>query len=164
MWFGKNIMTKLGLVLAMAVPALAADVKDMYPLKFGNLNEELQAQYWNDLMSFKMWGTDEIIFAKVTLPDKVGALGTTGDFNWFGAGKILGGPIYVNGNITSKGGEQRFTSGPCRVNGDLKLDGGLAQDTLIGVYCVNGEVNDVTKAACKNAGRIKTVSEGGFRQ
>lgn len=39
MWFGKNIIAKLGLVLAVAVPAFAADVKDMYPLKFSSLSD-----------------------------------------------------------------------------------------------------------------------------
>ena len=158
MWFGKNIIAKLGLVLAVAVPALAADVKDMFPLKFGNLGEDDQVQYWNDLMSFKMWGTDRINFKKVTLPDKVGALGTGGDFTWDGAGFVLGGPIYVNGDVIIKDGQKFFTSGPARINGDLKLDGDKEQNTMVGTYCVKGEVNALTEHACDRGNAVDANS------
>ena len=159
MWFGKNIIAKLGLVLAVAVPALAADVKDMYPLKFGNLNEELQAQYWNDLMSFKMWGTDRIYFTKVTLTDKVGAVGTAGDFDWTGgAGFELGGPVLVEGNFDG-GGQEFFTSGPARINGHMLLSGDKENNTLVGTYCVDGDdsgvtVNAITERACERGNNL----------
>ena len=159
MWFGKNIMTKLGLALALAVPAFAADVKDMYPLKFGSLSDELQAQYWNDLMSFKMWGTDRIYFTKVTLTDKVGAVGTAGDFDWTGgAGFELGGPVLVEGNFDG-GGQEFFTSGPARINGHMLLNGDKENNTLVGTYCVDGDdggvtVNAITERACERGNNL----------
>ncbi len=159
MWFGKNIMTKLGLALALAVPAFAADVKDMYPLKFGSLSDELQAQYWNDLMSFKMWGTDRIYFTKVTLTDKVGAVGTAGNFDWTGgAGFELGGPVLVEGNFDG-GGQEFFTSGPARINGHMLLSGDKENNTLVGTYCIDGDdggvtVNSITERACERGNNL----------
>ena len=159
MWFGKNIMTKLGLALALAVPAFAADVKDMYPLKFGSLSDELQAQYWNDLMSFKMWGTDRIYFTKVTLTDKVGAVGTAGNFDWTGgAGFELGGPVLVEGDFDG-GGQEFFTSGPARINGHMLLSGDKENNTLVGTYCIDGDdggvtVNSITERACERGNNL----------
>jgi hypothetical protein len=51
MWFGKNIMTKLGLVLAMAVPALAADVENeafpLDPLVFPGASDDEAQELWS---------------------------------------------------------------------------------------------------------------------
>ena len=68
MWFGKNIMTKLGLVLAMAVPALAADT---YPLYYTGKTTAQNNDYWDSLMIFKAWGTTGVdIGGRSALPGR----------------------------------------------------------------------------------------------
>ena len=119
MWFGKNIMTKLGLVLAMAVPALAADVWPLYFSDVGTTSQEdslEQKRRWDDLMAFKIWGTHGISLGRVVASDSVGAVGTAdGDLVYtFNAHKI-GGPFYIGGNFDGGMGTDEILTGPVRV-------------------------------------------------
>ncbi len=143
MWFGKNIMTKLGLVLAMAVPALAAEVE---PLEFEGANASDYQDYWNKLMSFKMWGTDSIYLGRAQMPSLSGAVGTAKNFTLKDDRHFLGGPIYVGGNFTGGNGTDTIVSGPVRVNGSFNV--GVNDNVLHGTYCV-GSANDDAKQDIK---------------
>ena len=62
MWFGKSIIAKLGFVVALAVPAFAADVA---PFVFSHEDGSAvpdQQKYWDNLMKYKMFGAHGIIF------------------------------------------------------------------------------------------------------
>ncbi|MDY6388418.1 MAG: cadherin domain-containing protein [Fibrobacter sp.] len=143
MWFGKNIMTKLGLVLAMAVPALAADVA---PLEFEGATASDYQAYWDKLMSFKMWGTDSIYLGRAQMPSLSGAIGTANNFTLKDDRHFLGGPIYVGKNFTGGNGTDTIVSGPVRVNGSFNV--GVNDNVLHGTYCV-GSANDDAKLDIK---------------
>ena len=159
MWFGKNIMTKLGLVLAMAVPALAADV---YPLSFGSgLTSEQQQMRWDELMSYKIWGTDSVRLSAANLPDTAGAIGTTANLILDNARHTLGGPILVGGNLGTSTSQDSLLSGPGRIKGNLNLSNNASY--LAGTFCVEGDTNEFVDDAIKRAennGRIGIVKVG----
>jgi hypothetical protein len=140
MWFGKNIMTKLGLVLAMAVPALAADVA---PLEFEGATASDYQAYWNKLMSFKMWGTDSIYLGRAQMPSLSGAIGTANNFTLKDDRHFLGGPIYVGNNFTGGNGTDTIVSGPVRVNGTF--DAGTNHNVFHGTYCVGAADADAQR-------------------
>ena len=136
MWFGKSIMTKLGLALALAVPAFAADVSPFYFDKIGDhldpsLSENASAamhkqnqSYWNYLMKFKLWGTEGIVAGRAKIADSVGWIGTASvGFRSSGySDDSLGGPIIIGGDIdlTSGGNDAQFSTGPIRTTGTIK--------------------------------------------
>ena len=136
MWFGKSIMTKLGLALALAVPAFAADVSPFYFDKIGDhldpsLSENASAamhqqnqSYWNYLMKFKLWGTKGIVAGRAKIADSVGWIGTASvGFRSSGySDDSLGGPIIIGGDIdlTSGGNDAQFSTGPIRTTGTIK--------------------------------------------
>ncbi len=140
MWFGKNIMTKLGLVLAMAVPALAADVA---PLEFEGATASDYQAYWNKLMSFKMWGTDSIYLGRAQMPSLSGAIGTANNFTLKDDRHFLGGPIYVGKNFTGGNGTDTIVSGPVRVN--ETFDAGTNHNVFHGTYCVGAADADAQR-------------------
>jgi hypothetical protein len=140
MWFGKNIMTKLGLVLAMAVPALAADVA---PLEFEGATASDYQAYWDKLMSFKMWGTDSIYLGRAQMPSLSGAIGTANNFTLKDDRHFLGGPIYVGKNFTGGNGTDTIVSGPVRVNGTF--DAGTNHNVFHGTYCVGAADADAQR-------------------
>ena len=153
MWFGKDIMTKLGLVLAMAVPALAADVA---PLTFSGVSDPVTMQkYWDELMSFKMWGTKSIDFHSAELTDVVGAIGTTGNMTLGNARQYLGGPIYVGGSVSGSTSQDQFTSGPGRIKGKLSMSDNNSK--LVGTYCIEGSVNENVEQARQAGGATLQV-------
>ena len=139
MWFGKNIMTKLGLVLAMAVPALAADVA---PLEFEGANASDYQDYWNKLMSFKMWGTDSIYLGRAQMPSLSGATGTAKNFELKDDGHFLGGPIYIGGNLKPAQGKDTIVGGPVYVVG--RFDAGNNGNEFHASFCV-GDYNDAAQ-------------------
>ena len=156
MWFGKNIMTKLGLVLAMAVPALATVVA---PFKFysavddngnpsqwvasSNLEEE-----WDYLMKYKMFGASGITFknGKIRVTDSVGWFGTShGDFDLAGNGEdSVGGPIQIGGSIKINMGPEVFSQGPVNVTENISVTSETnfaSKDNYFhGDHCVKGTV------------------------
>ena len=161
MWFGKDIMTKLGLVLAMAVPALAAEVD---PLRFAKVgpdesilkdasgkpilvDADLHQPYWNKLMSFKMWGTDSIYLGRAQMPSLSGAVGTAKGLKFKDDNHFIGGPIYVGHDFEGAQGNDTIVSGPVRVNGSFKP--GANTNILHGKYCLGG-YNDFAERDIKN--------------
>lgn len=96
-----TVMTALG----MAVPAMAQEdvpeveriVVKLDPLQFSGVTDEDQGQkLWNDLMKYKLWGTQTIIFNKhdFKIAETSGYTGTAvGDVVFNDYGHTLGGPI-----------------------------------------------------------------------
>ena len=166
MWFGKNIIAKLGLALAVAVPAFSAAVA---PLYFTTTNEKgevvpvdasLQQDYWDELMTFKIWGTEKFTYRSGDLTDTLGAVGSAGNFVFENARQHLGGPIFVGGSILGEGDGHEdvdFLSGPGRIKGDLKL--GL-RAKIKGVYCVEGSANANAVDASHVAGYPAVLLQG----
>ena len=143
MWFGKSIMTKLGLVLAMAVPALAADVA---PFNFSKASSSQQQDFWNNLMKYKVFGEQGINFVgrNIRVTDSSGWFGTAnGDFD-MGHGNdyhVVGGPILIGGDIYLSNGPDTLTTGPVRVTGNVSRG---SYDTwsgdAFGRQCIYGSV------------------------
>ena len=168
MWFGKNIMTKLGLALALAVPAFAAEPVAPFTFKNATSDKERDA-FWEELMSYKIWGTNSVLMARAQAPDTLGGIGTTGNLVLVNDGHVLGGPILVGKSITTKAaegdmcqwtafdgkqeqsdnycnddnkGHDKFYKGPVRVNGTFNA--GQNTNEFYGTYCVgsaNGYVD-----------------------
>ena len=148
MWFGKSIMTKLGLVMALAVPALAgAPVKPFSFTYIGASNDALQQDEWNYLMKFKMFGTKGIEFGNesIRVTDSVGWFGTSkGSLKMGINGKdTVGGPILVGKDLSFYLGPDVFTTGPLYVAGDVSVHSEGFKDnksTFAGDVCIGGTV------------------------
>ena len=162
MWFGKNIIAKLGLVLALAVPAFAAPVE---PLQFENISGE-QQEYWNYLTKFKLWGTNGITTQRITLPDSSGWIGTAKNgFKGSNEGLKLDGPIIIGGDIDF--GDMKnfqFLSGPVRTTGSFSAGNDNGAQFISGTVCVEGSqsVDDNVKSGIKraNAESLATLHTG----
>ena len=142
MWFGKSIMTKLGLVLAMAVPALAADLK---PFEFAGVASSSQQDYWEELMKYKVFGEQGILFVgqNIRVTDTVGWFGTAnGPFDMSNGNghHVVGGPIIIGGNLILSNGNDTLSTGPVRVNGDVRLGYDTWSDPnfVRGDQCIKG--------------------------
>ena len=156
MWFGKSIMTKLGLALALAVPAFAAS--PVAPFRFSYIaadNAALQQDEWNYLMKFKMFGTKATTFPNelIRVTDSVGWFGTSqGNLEMGQNGRdTIGGTILIGGNLTFHNGPDVFTTGPLRVNKNVYVtedgfDDGfenpLKKSAFAGDVCVGGSAPD----------------------
>ena len=161
MWFGKSIMTKLGLALAMAVPAFAAPVE---PLQFQNITGE-QQEYWNFLTKFKLWGTNGIETQRINLPDSSGWTGTAKNgFTGKNEGLILGGPIVIGGDIDFSDADKfQFTSGPVRTTGTFTGGNDNGGNLFRKAICVEGGyVNESVEKGIKraNEGSLATLHLG----
>ena len=146
MWYGKNIIAKLGLVLAMAVPAFAAPV---FPLYFEDVNvgttrgdggsyskedSVKQQDEWEYLMKYKMFGARGIEFKGqiISIPDSSGWFGTA-DGDFVISGNIrhrVGGPILIGGDMSFYDGFDTLSTGPIRITG--KVDAGSNFGSKVG--------------------------------
>ncbi len=157
MWFGKEFFKKLAAVLALAVPAFAADVGPLY--FSGVTDEDEQQRRWDELMTFKMWGTDGIRFGHATMTDLSGAVGTAGNLNLEIEKHTIGGPIFVGGNVYGSNGGDTLMSGPVRVKGDFTA--GQNGSRYNGTYCIEGKANDnLVKYSHNGADIYGTVYQG----
>ena len=157
MWFGKNIITKVGLVLAMAVPAFAADVAPLYfeKVESGSTSQD----YWNLLTKYKLWGSTGIKMGTTEIPDKSGWVGTaSGNMTGTNANTILGGPILIGGNI-SLGDGTKFVSGPTRTTGSFTAGNDNGSE-FHGTTCVAGTVDQTIRSGVTRAGGTLVVGEG----
>ena len=153
MWFGKSIMTKIGLVMAMAVPTLSAPVE---PFNFTYLTNthDLQQEEWNYLMKFKMFATHGIKFYNkdIFVTDSVGWFGTSKGSLSMGqnGSSIIGGPILIGKNINLEQGADVFSTGPVYVNGDITVaqvtNFSSKDNKFIGPMCVGGSVHSAVAA------------------
>lgn len=146
MWFGKNIIAKLGLVLALAVPALAADDESeafpLDPLYFPGVTDEEAQEIWSELMKYKLWATTGFkVGNRLEVKEDKGWVGTSdGDFVIAGPGALVGGPVIIGGNVDlhaasdAKGTE--FLTGPLRVEKTLTFS---TEGHFKGTVCVQGD-------------------------
>ena len=149
MWFGKDIMTKLGLVLAMAVPALAAEAAPLY-FK-GVSGVKTNNAYWDTLMTFKFWGTHGFSMYRGEAPDTLGNIGTADGNIIFSADRNdVGGKILSGKDFEISAGESKL-SGPVRTVGSFR-SGSNGSPVYKGYYCIGGSANDEgVKKGIKNA-------------
>ncbi|MDD5942973.1 cadherin repeat domain-containing protein [Fibrobacter sp.] len=141
MWFGKNIMTKLGLVLAMAVPALAAEEEDAFPLDplyFPGATDDDAQEIWSELMKYKLWATSGFdVGNRLEVKEDKGWVGTSdGDFVMTGPGAQVGGPIIIGGNVDLQSKGAGFLTGPLRVEKTLTLN---TESEFYGTVCIQGD-------------------------
>ena len=140
MWFGKNIMTKLGFVLAMAVPALAAeeDAFPLDPLYFPGATDDDAQEIWSELMKYKLWATSGFdVGNRLEVKEDKGWVGTSdGDFVMTGPGAQVGGPIIIGGNVDLQNKGAGFLTGPLRVEKTLTLN---TESEFYGTVCIQGD-------------------------
>ena len=164
MWFGKSIMTKLALVAAMAVPALAADVEPFHFAHAGSSHDAQQA-FWNYMMKYKMFGQEGIEFhgTNIKVPDTSGWFGTaTGGFTLLNGEHVVGGHVLIGGNMTFRSGDgkENFKTGPMRVLGNVSVDNWNSPNTINGAVCVKGTVDDKFANDVNSANRYFTGGRG----
>ncbi|MCQ2105338.1 MAG: cadherin repeat domain-containing protein [Fibrobacter sp.] len=148
MSFGKNLLRKLTLALAMVVPAMAADVA---PLYFDGIDDSKQQGFWEDLMKYKMFGAHGINFSgqQILVPDKSGWFGTAdGNLDLHNGNNkhTIGGPVLVGGNLIMSDGNDSLTSGPVRVLGNITINQEAnwrgSANLILGTQCVKGTANN----------------------
>ena len=110
----RTFLSTLAAALGLAVPAMAQteeepaierDTVKLDPLYFiedgSAVTDEIKGQrLWNELMKYKLWGTDSVIFNKggFRVAETSGYTGTAkGKVMFYNGGHTLGGPI-VSGN------------------------------------------------------------------
>lgn len=128
------------MALAVAVSAGNVFAADVAPLYFDGVAADDQQPYWEELMSFKMWGTEGISFGHATLTDLSGAVGTAHDLDLQIEKHTIGGPLYVGGNISGSNGGDTLLSGPVRVKGNFTA--GQNGSRYNGLYCIEGSANN----------------------
>lgn len=103
----------LFLILFILSFAYTADVKPFY---FDGIPESSQKTTWDELMKYKLWGTEYFSVGNgVIVPDESGRNGTNGNLKGTGSETLLGGPIIVTGDI-NVGNGYTFPSGPTVAN------------------------------------------------
>lgn len=103
----------IGILLFLVAFAFSADVKPFY---FDGIPESSQHTTWDELMKYKLWGTEYFSVGNgVIIPDESGRNGTNGNLKGTGSETLLGGPIIVTGDI-NVGNGYTFPSGPTVAN------------------------------------------------
>ena len=154
MWFGKSIIAKLGFVVALAVPAFAADVEPFHFANGGSTHDSQQA-FWDNLMKYKIFGEQGIAFIGQTIrvTDSSGWFGTAnGNFDMTKGNDrhIVGGPILIGGDIILSNGLDTLTTGPVRVTGNVRLGYSTWSGDAFGVQCITGTVDPLYSAVIDN--------------
>ena len=147
MWFGKSIMTKLGLALALAVPAFAADVEPFKFAKAGSTHDA-QQEFWNNLMKYKIFGAHGIKFigGEIFVTDSSGWFGTAdGNFDMGSANKkhTVGGPVLIGGKIVLSNGLDTLSTGPVLVTKGIEKSPVASWDgpnVVKGTQCLDGSI------------------------
>ena len=161
-------------------PAVERDTILMSPLYFesvgsGIAKEDENQKLWNELMKYKLWGTDSVVFAKpkFSIHETSGYTGTANkNVVFFTQTHSLGGPIVSGHNLM-------FLAGSAA--SDTLIDGLVRADSLIlpewysasetklnAVFCfkdqvVTGRVNGTTNRGNKNNGTIVYEQIGPFQ-
>ena len=160
--FLRTILSTVAATLGLAVsssaqseePAVERDTVLMDPLYFvvdgSAVNDENENQrLWNELMKYKLWGTDSVIFNKggFRIAEPSGYTGTAkGKVMFYNGGHTLGGPI-ISGNDLDFG----YYGGGA--DGDTLLKGPVRAGWLTltnwydapnakyeGIYCFEGQI------------------------
>ena len=143
MWLGKLSLKAAALVLVGAVSSMAAG---MAPLTFGNSNTD--ADNWNYLINFKMWGQTGVSFGNNNdFPVAAGWVGTaSGSLTSTGNDAKIAGAIIVGGSVQNSN-KMSLTTGPIRYGGSI-TDGSRAS----GTKCQG----TTTAGACADVPQYKT--------
>ncbi len=184
----RTILSTLAAALGLAVPAMADDeepavereIVEMGPLYFEGVdpaNEEENQRLWNELMKYKLWGTDTVIFNNIhfKIEETSGYTGTAKDKVIFNFGDhTLGGPIISGTDLqfsypNSGADNDYLLGGPVRA-GWLVLPGwyGYTNVKYEGVYCFEHQVyfqspdrSDVSASTTIAKNFIKNVHKSG---
>ena len=138
----KGMINKIYLavaVLGLFGGAFGAKVAPLYFESLGSsatVNADDQQQYWEDLMKYKLWGSNGLTFNKenVHIADKNGYNGTSkGDISFYNGRHHVGGPLLSgrNLNLSSNGTSPQndtLSGGPMRILGGLTIANWAAQD------------------------------------
>lgn len=143
-------LRSLFLVLVTTISAVfAADVGPMY---FESIDDTLQQKYWDNLMTFKAWGTNGISIGRGSMPDTSGAIGTAkGNIYLEADGIVLGGKILVGGDLVFEAGSGKLIKGPVRTMGNF-TSGTNGNLDYQGTYCIEGATDNGAKIGIQNAG------------
>ena len=138
MWLSKLSFKAAALVLVGAVSSMAAG---MAPLTFGNTSTD--ADNWNYLINFKMWGQTGVSFGNNNkFPNAEGWVGTaTGNLTSTGNDAQIAGTIVVGRSIQNSG-KMALTTGPIRYGGSI-TDGSRASGTKCQGTTTSGACADV---------------------
>ena len=162
--FLRTVLSTVAAALGLATPTLAQDASDepaverdtvlLSPLYFEKdgaaVTDETENQrLWNELMKYKLWGTDSVIFNKggFRIAEPSGYTGTAkGKVMFYNGGHTLGGPI-ISGNDLDFG----YYGGGA--DGDTLLKGPVRAGWLTltnwydapnakyeGIYCFDGQI------------------------
>ncbi len=143
-----NVRSIFFLLSIFASAVFAADVGPMY---FEGTDGSLQQKYWDNLMTFKAWGTNGFSMYRGTMPDTSGAIGTAqGDIDLQADGITLGGKILVGGSLIFEAGTGKLIKGPVRTTGNF-TSGTNGSLNYQGQYCIEGEADAGAKAGILNA-------------
>jgi len=146
----KKILTLLS-VIGLALQAQGASVKPLYFVDEGGatIAEDLQQDYWVDLMKYKMWGTRGITFNKGTI-----YIVETSGYNGTARGPVvfnngdhkIGGPFLVGGDLLFSAGNtspdyDSLFRGPANVKGNLYMASwyDASHTRYEGDYCIQGD-------------------------
>ncbi len=133
MWFSRKNFRGLALVLLTGV-ATAFGVGDISPFSFTGRSADQQGEYWEDLMAFKLWGTNSLSMGHSVMLDTIGAVGSGKDAHFANNNHFIGGPIYIGGTLNDGDGETYFISGPGKIN---TYAAGQNESMLNGHFCIN---------------------------
>ena len=153
----RTVLSTVSAVLGLAVCASAEDVPEvervvikLEPLKFAGVDDEEQGQkLWNELMKYKLWGTDSVVFNKedFKIEEPSGYTGTANNKVIFNNGKhTLGGPIVSGGDLQfsypgSSVSNDHLLKGPVHANWLVLAASYNAENTSYeGDYCFEGNV------------------------
>ena len=154
-------------VLGLFGGAFGAKVAPLYFENLGNETAEdsaAQQQYWEDLMKYKLWGSEGLTFNKHTvhIADKNGYNGTaTGDISFFNGAHHVGGPLlsgkglHLSDDGTTPNNDT-LSGGPVRVLGDFAIadwaanSGPVSGAIYEGPYCVQGSIRTRSSQAYDN--------------
>lgn len=147
----------IGILLFLVAFVFSADVKPFY---FENVDSINQQATWDELMKYKLWGTESFkIGGNSKIPDESGRNGTTGNLTGTGNETLLGGPIHVNGDI-SLGNGYTFPTGPTVANSMTinSLNNGYFGGTLC---LADTNVSDkIKQGLVKGGGELSNDCEG----
>ena len=187
----RTFLSTLAAALGLAVPAMAQteeepaverEIVELGPLYFEGVdpaNEEENQRLWNELMKYKLWGTDTVIFNNIhfKIEETSGYTGTAKDKVIFNFGDhTLGGPIISGTDLqfsypNSGADNDSLLGGPVRA-GWLVLPGwyGYTNVKYEGVYCFEHQIYfkepdrfaaDVSAATTIAKNFIKNVHKSG---
>ena len=137
MWLGKLSLKAAALVLVGAVSSMA---QGLAPLTFGNTSTD--ANNWNYLINYKMWGQTAISFGNNNnFPKPDGWVGSaTGNLSATGNDAKIAGAIVVGGSVNNDRG-MTLTTGPIRYSGSIsnsgKASGTKCQGTTTSGSCAD---------------------------